>query len=133
MYNDPDIRRHSPRSVLTGVVMILIGVVVLSVLTVTFIDNQCYNDSTTWLPVYPDATVQSLEFDYFRAWGIGQTVMVLVSPDDRITVNTWYANQMEEIGKQYTGRGLADTDYQIRRNPDGAGSSIILSSACANS
>lgn len=133
MYNDPDIRRHNPRNVLAGVVLIIVGVVVLSVLTATFIDNRCYDDSTAWLPVYPNATVQSVKYDYFRAWGIGETKMILVSPDDRITVNTWYANAMEEIAKKYTGRGLADSDYQIRRNPNGDGSVITLSSACANS
>jgi hypothetical protein len=133
MYNDPDLRRHNPRNVLLSVVLIMVGVVVLSVITVTFIDDRCYHDSTVWLPVYPNTTVQALDFDYFRAWGIGETIMILVSPDERITVNTWYANRMEEIGKQYTSRGLADTDYQIRSNPDGAGTLITLSSACANS
>ncbi|MCB9450991.1 MAG: hypothetical protein H6672_06100 [Anaerolineaceae bacterium] len=133
MYNDPDIKRHSPGNIILGVILITIGVVVLFVITVTLIDDKCYNDATTWLPVYPNATVTSVTFDYFRAWGLGETVMELSSPDDRITVNTWYANTMEEIGKQYSSRGLADTDVQIRNNPNGAGSLIILYSACANS
>ena len=115
-----------------ALVLITLGIFVCISVTVFGLDVACYRDTTTWLPVYPNAEVVSSSYNMFRPWAMGRTEMVLHSKDDFVTVNGWYVDQMRAINDVNADRGIATTDYSIRRDSEGSGTTIYLSSTCAN-
>jgi hypothetical protein len=118
------------RRLVISLILILIGVVACTVATFVGIDAVCRNDVETWLPVYPGAELVEQTYDFVRPHAMGKTTSRYFTPDDPQTVRLWYADTMQEIGKEHTSRGIASTRHFVREAPDG-GSIIQLSSECA--
>ena len=115
------------------VTMLLIIVSIFGCVSVTVIglDAACYRDVTAWLPVYPDAEIISQSNEFFRPWAMGRTNMLLYTDDDYNTVNRWYIEQLTAVSAVQPDRGIARTDWRLRRDAERGGTLIQLSSECA--
>jgi hypothetical protein len=93
-------------------------------------DMICKSNVETWLPYYPNAEVVSIEHDFIRARAMGETWVVLSSPDDPETVRQFYRDNTLALMRAETLRGWAITDWRVEADPDGEGSIIRLYSLC---
>lgn len=127
------------RRLLMSTSAIILCIIACSVVTFLGIDARCNYDIETWLPVYPDAEVVSVDYDFLRARGMGETTLVLYTPDDSNTVRTWYTNYRRELTRGEQGAnpnramgGIAETRRSITDAPDAPGTLITLFSKCAD-
>ncbi|MBZ0304177.1 MAG: hypothetical protein K8J31_30860 [Anaerolineae bacterium] len=93
-------------------------------------DIACNISINTWLPVYPDAQVISVEHNFIRPRGLGATLMVLRTPDDPETVNTFYRQNIQDLVDRGAPRGMGSTDWSAREDPDEEGTLLALYSRC---
>jgi hypothetical protein len=93
------------------------------------------------LPYYPGAQVISEAHNFISAWGMGNTVATLYTPDDTETVRSWYGVQIGTFLRGAVqnptpitdlGRQLARVDFDITRAEDGVGTQILLFGTCLN-
>ncbi|MDQ7027856.1 MAG: hypothetical protein Q9P01_22300 [Anaerolineae bacterium] len=133
-------QKRSIKSTLLSIVAIMIGAVACTGSIVVALDLRCRADIDHWMPVYPNAEIQTVQqsgFFRLRASGISQ--IIYVTDDDPATVRNWYtayrreitANIRNENNPERAARGLATTRNQISDNPDGTGSRITQTSECA--
>ncbi len=124
---------------LKSIVYILIGIVVLFVLLLVGADVQCHNDINYWLPVYPESEVLEVEREgFFRQRGMGLIRIEYITADSPPDVRRWYTDYRREITKEMNpennpnvrARGMAQTQYFVRENPDGEGSIITHVAEC---
>ena len=115
--------------VVMAVLFICIGVSFVGV------DAMCYSSLSQKLPLYPGATVTLERHNFLRAFGMGETVMVLDSDDPVETVQAWYG-QMTYEGQQRAREThdpfyfMATGRYSVTTAEDGTGSQIILTAGC---
>ena len=93
-------------------------------------DLQCSADIEGWAPLYPNAEAVKVNYDLFRPRALGQTTLVMESPDDVETVKQFYRDNILEVLDAERSRGLAWADWRVQPLETGAGSRIILISAC---
>jgi hypothetical protein len=93
-------------------------------------DRLCRWSIESNLPYYPEARVVSIENNYLRPRAIGQTIVVLSSPDDVETVKQFYRDFTIARMNSEAARGLASTSWAVEPAPDGNGSIIRLFSEC---
>ena len=93
-------------------------------------DAICKSHVETWLPYYPNAEVMSIEHDFIRARAMGETWVVLSSPDEAETVRQFYRDNIITLMQAETPRGWAITDWRVEDDTDGEGSIIRLYSLC---
>jgi hypothetical protein len=114
--------------------LIIIGAIVLCVGGITLgIDGACVASIGPRAPLYPNATLISERHTLLRAFGTGETVMILYSPDDSKTVNDWYARTVGEELRNNMQRGVrvyGSANWTVTEAEDGKGSQIILYSTC---
>jgi hypothetical protein len=124
---------------LKSILYIMIGIVVLFVALVVGSDVYCHNDIDYWLPVYPNSEVLHVEREgFFRQRGMGLMSIQYITPDDPATVRNWYTDYRREITREMNpqnnpnvrARGIAQTQYFVRENPNGDGSIITLNAEC---
>jgi len=114
------------RPMLIGIAIIVaVGAVIFGIA-----DYACGRTIETWTPIYPNAEVVELEYNFIRPRGMGVTNMTLNSPDDVETVRQWYLDNMTKLSLQNAGRGSGTNSWDIDEAPDGQGSVIYLSSRC---
>ncbi len=104
-------------------------------ITMLVADTVCYNGMVQKLPIYPQATVVFQRHSGFRAFGMGETALILESDDAVETVRNWYGQTVAA-----SARMAKDTDnpfyyipvgrYSVARAEDGTGAQIILSGDC---
>jgi hypothetical protein len=94
------------------------------------VDFACHASITTWLPVYPDAEVISVDYNFIRPFGLGSTLMVLRSSDDPETITAFYRQNIEDLINKGTPRGMGTTDFFAQPHPEHEGSLITLFSRC---
>jgi len=100
-------------------------------------DRLCYSNLSQRLPIYPNAQVERRIHNLFTEFGMGNTVVTLISEDDPDTVRSWYAIHtgayLRDALKNNTPfYRMAQGQVDVTRNPDGAGSQIILFGTCVN-
>jgi hypothetical protein len=100
-------------------------------------DRLCYSNLSQRLPIYPNAEVKSRRHNLFTEFGMGNTVIVLISPDAPEAVRAWYAvhagSYLREAVRNNTPfYRMAQGQVDVTRNPDGKGSQIILFGTCVN-
>lgn len=105
--------------------------------TAAAIDGMCYSVLTRRLPVYPDAEVTLLRYNFVRAFGMGETVMVLETADPPDTVRQWYGQSFGAAARAAQENhdpffNLASSAYSITASEDGGGSQIVLSGVCGS-
>lgn len=127
-----DIFRRPVGGCLLVILLVVIGLSVF----LYGLDRVCYNGLSQRLPIYPGAEIVSSQHNLFSDFGMGNTVMVLTTPDDADEVRAWYAR---ETGA-YLRRALqtndfafriAQGDWDISPLEDG-GAQVILFGTCAN-
>lgn len=118
--------------------MILLAVILCSGVSLFAADRICYGNLTQRLPLYPNATIKSREHNLLTEFGIGNTVMVLTSPDAPDAVRSWYAVHSGAYLRQALRENapffrMAQSQVDVSANPDdpsGKGSQIILFGTC---
>lgn len=111
--------------------LILVLASVACIGSIVFVgDVQCSNDIETWIPLYPNGDVISVDYDFIRmrAWGNSRTIQA--SPDEVETTKQFYRDHVLQLFDQETSRGLASTSWTVEPNPETGGSLIILASSC---
>lgn len=111
--------------------LIVVGVIVGFLVAVFGIaDFACNSTIEKWSPMYPNAEVIHVEYNFLRPRGMGVTYMVLHSPDDAQTVRDWYVANLQRLTKEDAGRGSGTNNWDVDEDPSGQGSLIYLSSRC---
>lgn len=90
-------------------------------------DQLCYSEHSNYLQPYPDAELIYTDYNFIRAFGIGQTVQQFYSEDDPVTIRAWYGPLVAE--RPRTGR-ITRGEYHAIRAEDGEGSYIFLVGRC---
>lgn len=113
--------------------LVIIGMIFgCTISTVVAIDLTCSYNINTWMPIYPDAEQVSVEHDYFRPRAMGQTFMVLRTPDEPNVVNDWYLSLRVDLTQANVNRGIATTRYSTEPDPESDQTLIFLMSDCAS-
>ncbi len=124
-----------------GCLVIGLAVLVCSGSAFVAIDRVCAAYLPQRLPIYPGATVAFQRHNSMTEFGMGTTVVTLLSPDPPETVRSWYGRETgtflrESINNNdpitYLGRQIARVSWDVGRAPDGNGSQIILYAQCMN-
>ena len=119
-----------------GCLVILAAVVLCGGITFFAADRICYGNLSQRLPIYPNATVSSRTHNLFTEFGMGNTVVVLDSPDSPDDVRSWYAVQTgsylrEALRSNTPFFRMAQGSATVSRSDTG-GSQIILFGTCVN-
>ncbi len=120
-----------------GCVVLLLGMFVC-LGTVTFAaDRICYGNLSQRLPFYPDATIKMRSHNLITEFGMGNTVVIMTTPDDPETVRAWYAVHTgsylrESLQNNTPFFRMSQGQVNVGANPDGEGSEIILFGTCIN-
>ena len=61
------------------------------------VDAGCYGAMTRKIPIYPGARVISQHYNLFRAFGMGETLVLIETDDDVETVRNWYGRTVGEV------------------------------------
>ena len=115
----------------------IVGVVLLCS-SVTFVaaDRICYGNLSQRLPIYPNATIKSREHNFLSEFGMGNTVMVMTSPDAPDEVRSWYAVHTGEYLREALRNNtpfyrMAQGQVDVTHDPENdSGSQIILYGTC---
>ncbi|MBZ0287164.1 MAG: hypothetical protein K8I30_06075 [Anaerolineae bacterium] len=114
--------------------VVIVGAIVLCIGGITLgLDGMCVASIGPRAPLYPGATVTSERHTLLRTFGMGETVMILYSPDDSKTVNDWYARTVGGVLRDNMQRSIrvyGSANYSVTTAEDGTGSQIILYSTC---
>ena len=114
--------------VITGAICLCIGATTLG------IDGMCVASIEPRLPVYPGATAITQRHTFLRQFGMGVTVITLYSPDDDVTVTSWYARTIGTVIQDNLNKGvsrsLGSAEWSVVKAEDGTGSQIVLYSKC---
>jgi hypothetical protein len=120
------------------IVLIAIPLVMLACVGITTfaLDNLCYTALTQRLPIYPGATVTVERHNGLRAFGMGETIMVIETDDPLDTVRDWYGvnaggavRRMQQQG-QMVLVNITETSYSATTAEDGTGTQVLLSGVC---
>lgn len=127
----PGCRRMFLGTLIVGIAMLLcIGV------TTIVVDGACYSDMEGRLPIYPNATIKVQQHNFFRQFGMGESVMILHSDDPSATVRDWYSRTVGEVVyadvQQGTIRHMGRTNWTVGPDEAGTGSQIILYGRCGS-
>ncbi len=112
--------------------LILVGTAVLFIATIVLVaDIKCgYDIENWWAPLYPNGETVSVEYDLFRPRALGVTTWIMETSDDVETAKQFYRDTRIATLKAGKSRGLAWADSYVNPLENGAGSQIILVSAC---
>jgi hypothetical protein len=115
--------------VVIGAMFVCVGISFVGV------DAMCYSSLSQRLPVYPGATVTLERHNFMRAFGMGETVMILDSDDPPDVVQRWYG-RITYDGQQRARENhdpfyyMATARYSVTVAEDGTGAQVILSGGC---
>ena len=100
------------------------------------LDQLCYSGLTQRLPIYPGATVVFEEHNGLRAFGSGETLMLIETTDPVETVQEWYGRnaggavrRMRQQGQQVL-ISLTTVNYSVIALEDDSGAQVTLSGIC---
>jgi hypothetical protein len=126
-------RSRLPRPVL-GCLVVIVAIFLCSGVTMFAADRLCYGALSQRLPLYPDSTVISQTYNLFSAFGMGNTVVSMTTPDDQQTVRNFYgratSTYMDSRGSGSPFFTLAKGQWDVSRGDNGEGSLIILFGTC---
>lgn len=131
-----DESRGAGRRAALGCLLVLVGLIVCGLVTAIAVDTLCYGALTQRVPMYPGAEVVLERHNLFRAFGMGETYVVLRSPDSPDVVSRWYGRTVGPYTREAIRSG--DVGFRISRGQravtpaeDGMGSEIRLIGSCA--
>lgn len=120
------------------IALIAIPLVMLACVTITLLtlDNLCYTGLTQRLPIYPGATVVVERYNGFRAFGMGETIILIETEDPLETVRDWYGRNAGGAVRRMQQQGqmvlvnMTETSYSATTAEDGTGTQVLLSGVC---
>lgn len=124
-----------------GCIGVLVVMLLCGTITTITVDRICYTGLSQRLPIYPNAEVQRRSHNLLSEFGMGNTVIVLYSPDEPEVVQSWYGQQTGTYirGTMQSGgfidrvaQRIAQGDWSVTRAESGIGSQIILFGTCVN-
>lgn len=113
------------------ILIIIVGTFICLAGLVFTVDNMCFQEAQIWIPRYPNAEVISETYTGSRPFGIGETILVLRSPDSVIDVRQFYREVRGLQNPNAATQTLGNPRFQLSEDPEG-GTRIILTSACAS-
>jgi hypothetical protein len=117
------------RSALSGCLLLVAGMSVFIVGFIFLLDSRCHYELTRMLPPYPEAELVYEDYNFFRPFGMGRTIIQMHSNDDFQTVGAFYGKIYGELVRT---RRVSSGRYNAVRAEDG-GTRITLSGACFQS
>jgi hypothetical protein len=100
------------------------------------LDGLCYAGLTQRLPIYPGATVVFEEHSGLRAFGSGETLMIIETSDPIDVVRDWYGRnaggavrRMKQNGQEVL-ISLTSAQYSLVALEDNSGTQIALNGVC---
>lgn len=128
-------RRRWRTRILAIVVIPLLLLVCIGGVTLA-LDHLCYSGLTQRLPLYPDAEITFERHSGMRAFGMGETLLILESADPIETVREWYGRaggaavrRMQQSGQRLL-ISMSQAEYSLITAEDGQGTQITLSGIC---
>ena len=128
-------RFRLPRPV-AGCLVVVLAVIVCSTTAIFAADRICYGNLTQRLPIYPNATIKSREHNMLSEFGMGNTVVIMTSPDAPDVVRSWYAVRTGSYLRDALRNNtpffrMAQGQVDVTHDPaNDAGSQIILYGTC---
>jgi hypothetical protein len=130
-YVHPGCRRFVIGIVAVTVTMLLcIGGVTVA------LDSLCYQGLTQRLPIYPGSNIVFEQHSGLRAFGNGETLMIIEAPDPYDTVSEWYSRnaggvvrRMQQNGQQML-ISLTSAQWSLSSLGDGKGTQVTLNGVC---
>jgi hypothetical protein len=120
---------------IVGTLVIIFAIMLCAVVAMLGIDGACVADMGPRLPTYPNATITRQQHNFFRQFGMGESVTVLHSDDSVDVVRAWYSKTVGAIEYDDLQKGairhLGNTSWKVNEEDDGKGSQIILAGDCA--
>ncbi|GIL12642.1 MAG: hypothetical protein BroJett038_13620 [Chloroflexota bacterium] len=123
------------RRALTGLGVVALGVFGCIIVMFLGLDAACYSAMTRKIPIYPEARVTMERHNFLRAFGMGETVMVLDTDDPSSEVRDWYGRTVAaNYRSAQTNRDpfwfMASAQWSVTTAEDGSGAQIVLSGVC---
>lgn len=124
-----------------GCLLVIILIVICTGTITLALDNICYAGLTQRIPIYPGAEIVNEEHNMFRQFGMGNTTITLITPDDPDTVRSWYASRngtwlRQNLQSSDPGARLLRTfsqyQFDVTEAPNGEGSQVILFGTCVS-
>jgi hypothetical protein len=115
-------RGYSARSCLTSIVIILILIFACSTTMIVVVDSGCVSKAEAWIPPYPNAQRVSESHDFLREFGMGSTQVIMTSPDNPQTIQTWYN---EDRLRRGITAGAYGRYFSMQIEGDGSGGSTV--------
>ena len=130
--------RSSPgcRRMLIGTVIVAVAMMLCIGVTTIVVDGACYSDMEGRLPIYPNATIKLQQHNFFRQFGMGESVMILHSDVAVEVVRNWYSSTVggavyEDV-QRGTIRHMGRTNWTVGPDEGDVGSQIILYARCGS-
>lgn len=122
--------RMTCRGCVFSTLLIFAATIFCTITGVLVIDNACANQINAWMPPYPQAETVREYHNFLRLFGMGVTVVEQRTDDSVETVNNWYTAQRfnTDINE---ANSIATMLMNVRPAPEGTGSVIRMSTACA--
>ncbi|MEP7292717.1 MAG: hypothetical protein ABI835_13125 [Chloroflexota bacterium] len=131
-------KRFALKGPALGCLVVGIAVILCSGVSMFTVDRLCYGNLSQRLPIYTNAEVVRRVHNLFTEFGMGNTVITLISPDDPDTVRSWYAvhtgSYLREALRNNTPFfRMSQGQVDVSHDPDNpSGSQIILFGTCVN-
>lgn len=122
--------KRNKRSPLVGCVVVPVVAVLFIVALVAGSDQYCRYEINQRLPIYPNATLVSQQFNGLRVRATGASQMVFSTPDDVESVKAFYRELNLERAKKEGPPGIATVNFFVEPNPQGEGSVISYATEC---
>jgi hypothetical protein len=114
------------------IIMVMFGCSIVSTIS---LDVLCYDALTERLPIYPGSERTFEEHSFLRAFGMGETIIILDSDDPPEEVREWYGRASGRVSRENKGNrfffGFSQAAWSVTDAEDGTGSQIFLSGVCA--
>lgn len=131
----PRVRNRWRRRIIAIVVIPLVLLVCVGGVTLA-LDNLCYSGLTQRMPLYPNAEMVFEEHSGMRAFGMGETLIILETDDPIEIVRDWYGRnaggavrRMQQQGQRLLA-SMSQAEYSLITAADGTGTQITLSGVC---
>lgn len=122
--------RMTLRGCVISTLLIFAATAFCAVTGVLVIDQSCATHISEWMPPYPDAETVAQHYNFIRPFAMGITLMEQRTDDSVEDVNKWYeAHRFNTTLTEETA--IATMLMDVRPAPDGNGTVIRLSTACA--
>lgn len=122
--------RMTKRGCVLSTLLIFAATAFCTMTGVLLIDHNCATQINAWMPPYPEAETVSEYHNFLRLFAMGITVVEQRTDDSVDTVNDWYTAHRFNTDVN-EDNSAATMLMDVRPAPEGTGSVIRMSTACA--